>query len=148
MVAEAAKLVELNPEDAARLLAQSADEEWLVQLQRSLDRELAHIDLDRILAVWNLSQAETAVLFHVSRQAVGKWLSRGVPADRVEAVSDLAAATDLLSRHLKRDRIPAVVRRPSSELGGRSLLDLVAEGRTREVLNGCRRMFRFVDAHG
>jgi hypothetical protein len=27
------------------------------------------------------------------------------------------------------------------------LLDLVATGRTRDVLDGCRRMFRFGDAH-
>ena len=147
MIAQAAKLMELTPDAAARLLAENADEVWLAQLQQSLDRELAQVDLDRILAVWNLSQTDAAELFNVSRQAVGKWRSRGVPAGRVEAVSDLAAATDLLLRHLKRDRIPAVVRRRSAGLAGRSLLDLVAEGRTREVLDGCRRMFRFGDAH-
>ena len=147
MVAETAKLVELTPREAARVLAQNADETWLAELQRSLDRELAHVDLDRILAVWDLSQADAAELFHVTRQAIGKWRTRGVPAGRIEAVSDLAAATDLLLRHLKRDRIPAVVRRPSARLGSESLLDLVAAGRTREVLNGCRRMFRFGDAH-
>ncbi len=147
MVAETAKLVELAPGEAARVLAKNASETWLAELQRSLDRELAHVDLDRILAVWDLSQADAAGLFHVTRQAIGKWRTRGVPAGRIETVSNLAAATDLLLRHLKRDRIPAVVRRPSARLGGESLLDLVAAGRTREVLNGCRRMFRFGDAH-
>ena len=44
--------------------------------------------------------------------AVSKWLEQGGPAERVETVADLAAATDLLVRYLQRDRIPAVVRRP------------------------------------
>jgi hypothetical protein len=65
----------------------------------------------------------------------------------VEAVSDLAAATDLLVRYLKRDRIPAVVRRRSALLDGRSLLELAAAGRTRDLLRACRDMFRFGDAH-
>ena len=35
------------------------------------------------------------------------------PAERAEAVAALAAATDLLDHHLKRERIAAVVRRKS-----------------------------------
>jgi hypothetical protein len=140
-------LIELSPGEAARLLVREADEDWLSELQRTLDRERAQLDLDRILAVWRLSQAEAAGLFHVSRQAIGKWRSQGLPAGRIEAVSDLAAATDLLLRHLKRDRIPAVVRRRATRLGGMSLLDLVAAGRTRDMLDACRQMFRFGDAH-
>lgn len=147
MAAETAELIELAPGEAARLLTQHADDAWLAELQRSLDRELARVDLDRILAVWGLSQADAAGLFNVTRQAIGKWRTRGIPAGRIEAVSNLAAATDLLLRHLKRDRIPAVVRRASARFGGKSLLDLVATGRTRDVLDGCRRMFRFGDAH-
>ena len=53
-----------------------------------------------------LSQAEAARLFGVSRQALAKWVHHGIPSDRVRAVSDLAAATDLLVHYLKRDRIP------------------------------------------
>ena len=147
MAVQTDDLIGLTPDDAARVLVQRADEGWLSELQRSLDRERAQVDLDRILAVWGLSQAEAAELFRVSRQAVGKWLARGVPAGRLGAVSDLAAATDLLVRHLKRERIPAVVRRRSGRLGGASLLELVAGGRTREVLDACRAMFRFGDVH-
>jgi hypothetical protein len=140
-------LIDLAPGKAARILVQQADERWLSELQRSLDRERAQVDLDRILAVWGLSQAEAAELFGVSRQAIGKWRARGLPVGRLGAVTDLAAATDLLVRHLKRDRIPAVVRRRTERLGDQSLLDLVAAGRTREMLDACRRMFRFGDLH-
>jgi hypothetical protein len=147
MDVDTGRLIELPPGEAARLLVRQADDEWLSELQRTLDRERAQLDLDRILAVWGLSQTDAAELFHVSRQAIGKWRTQGLPAGRIEAVSDLAAATDLLLRHLKRDRIPAVVRRRAARLGGESLLDLVAAGRTREMLDACRRMFRFGDAH-
>ena len=47
------------------------------------------------------------------RQAIGKWLRQGAPAERKTVLSDLAAATDLLVHYLKRDRIPAAARRVS-----------------------------------
>lgn len=147
MSAQAAKLTDLAPKEAARELTRTADQAWLDALQESLDRQRARADIDRILEVWDLSQSDAAGLFHVSRQAVAKWRTQGVPNGRIGAVADLAAATDLLVRHLKRDRIPAVVRRPSTRLGGMSLLELVAAGCTREVLDACREMFRFGDAH-
>lgn len=147
MTVETAELTDLAPRDAARFLLSRADEEWLSELQLSLDRQRARTGFDRILAVWNLNQSDAAGLFGVSRQAIAKWRTRGVPAGRIEAVADLSAATDLLVRHLKRDRIPAVVRRGSAQLGGQSLLDLVGQGHTREVLAACRAMFRFGDAH-
>jgi len=147
MEAETAKLIELAPAEAVRVLIQTADQAWLSEFAGSLDRHRAHDDLDRILAVWNLSQSDAARLFHVTRQAIAKWRAHGVPERQIETVAQLAAATDLLVRHLKRERIPAVVRRPSARLGGQSLLDLVAAGRTRELLLACREMFRFGDAH-
>lgn len=147
MAIEATELVELPPVEAARLLEKNAEAGWLAELQLVLDRRLARPDLDRVLAVWDLSQSDAAGLFGVSRQAIAKWRSHGVPASRIEPLGDLSAATDLLVRFLKRDRIPVVVRRPSDRLGGRSLLDLVAEGRTREVLGACRAMFAFDDVH-
>lgn len=147
MEGEAAKLLDLAPGEAARVLLRNADEDWLSELQLSLDRQRARVDLDRILAVWNLSQSGAAELFHVTRQAIGKWRSQGVPNSRIEALADLSAATDLLVRHLKRDRIPVVVRRRAARLDGRSMLDFVEEGRYRDLLLACREMFRFGDAH-
>ena len=85
----------------------------------------------------------------MSRQAFSKWLQRGVPADHAVAVADLRAATDLLERYLKRDRIPAVVRRPMYRSStGVSLLDLLGQGDTDRLLSACRDMFDFERAHG
>ena len=120
---------------------------WLDQVAEALDARRAGDQLARVLEAWGLSQAEAGRRFGVSRQAVGKWLATGVPAERATAVADLAAATDLLVRHLQRDRIPAVVRRTAPALGDRSLLDLVSDDDARGVLDACRAMFDPYRAH-
>lgn len=148
MVVNTAKLTALDPAETARTLVREADGEWLSEFTRSLRRQSARDELGRVLDAWGLSQSAAANLFGVSRQAVTKWLSRGVPEERLEAVADLSAATDLLVRYLKPSRIPAVVRRAAPRLdGGKSLIDLVAAGRTHDVLVACREMFSFGDAH-
>ena len=136
---------ELGPEEAAEqiLAAHGHEGAWLDTFAEILDRRRAGRALERTIEVWGLNQAEAARLFGVSRQAIGKWLNRGIPSNRAEAVSDLAAATDLLVRYLKRDRIPAVVRRPIPALGEASLASLLARGDTRTLLATCREMFRF-----
>ena len=142
-------LHDLAPEDAAEQIftAHRHEREWLDLFTESLDRRRAAESFARTIEVWNMNQAEAARLFGVSRQAIGKWLRRGVPADRAGAVGDLAAATDLLVHYLKRDRIPAVVRRPIPALRGVSLIGLLAQGDTRALLAACRDMFRFERAH-
>ena len=138
----------LDPRAAAqRLVTEQADVTWLSTFAAELDRRLAGEQLGRVMSLWHLSRSELGLLFGVSRQAATKWLSDGVPADRVQGVADLAAITDVLVHYLKRDRISAVVRRPSSRLSGRSLLDLVGDGRTGEALQAARLMFAFGDAH-
>ena len=139
----------LDPEMAAEQIFNAHKDEgtWLDAFTESLGRRRACESFARTIEVWNLSQAEAARLFGVSRQAVGKWLRQGVPPERAGAVSDLAAATDLLVLHLKRDRIPAVVRRPIQALDGVTLMDLLARGDTRTLLATCRDMFRFEREH-
>lgn len=146
--ADLARLTDLDPRDAAARLAadQRDDRAWLDEFAESLDRYRSAQSFARMLSVWNLNQSEAARCFGVSRQALSKWLRQGVPAERSETIADVAAATDLLVHFLKRERIPAVVRRPAAELGERSLLDLLATGDTRALLRACREMFRFEHA--
>ncbi len=92
---------------------------WLDRFAHELDRLRGSTELRRILEAWSLSRADAARLFGVSRQAVAKWMAVGAPAERAAAIADLAAATDLLIHYLRRDRIAAVVRRPSRALGDR-----------------------------
>lgn len=136
---------EPDPRKAAERIfrAHAGEQAWLDTFTEHLDRQRSGQSLARTLSVWGLSQSETARLLGISRQAVAKWLDRGAPAERLEMVGDLAVATDILVHYLQRDRIPAVVRRPIAARGGVSLLDLLASGNSRELLNTVRAMFDF-----
>jgi predicted transcriptional regulator len=143
------EVARLDPRAAARSLIEAqAPDDWLDAFAEQLDRQRNAEALARVLATWDLNQSDAARIFEVSRQAISKWLNQGVPPDRADAVATLAAATDLLVHHLKRDRIPAVVRRRAPALGGRSLLALVERRRFRDALQACRDMFAFGEAHG
>lgn len=127
-------MAQASPHEVAeRLVAEAPDESWLRALTDDLDRRVRVAPLERLLSLWGLSASEAARAFGVSRQALSKWRRDGVPADRAPALADLAAATDMLDRRIKRERIPAVVRRAAANLEGRSLYDLAGEGRHAEV---------------
>jgi hypothetical protein len=138
-------LLALPPERAAGLLARDADSAWaqafLRQFQRELHETDAQDDLDRFMSIWGVSAASVARVFAVSRQAIAKWRRDGVPADRSPGVADLGAATDVLARYLRHDRIPAVVRRPAEMLNGMSLLELAETGDTESVRRQVAAMF-------
>jgi hypothetical protein len=142
-----AALADLDPSDAAARLVAEHDDEWLARLADALDRRLAGRGLERVMRTWGLSRTELGTMFGVTRQAVSRWLDDGVPADRAVAVADVEAITDLLERYLKRERIPAVVRRAAPRLGDQSLLALTAAGHHAEALRLTREMFAFTDAH-
>ncbi len=126
---------------AGALTVNGASPGWMNRFLTELDHIAERSQLARVLDVWSLSMADAGRMFGVSRQAVDKWLSRGVPEQRRPAVADLEAVTDLLTRYLKRDRIPTVVRRPADRLEGSSMLDLARAGRTDELLAYTREMF-------
>lgn len=126
---------------AGALTVNGASPGWMNRFLTELDHITERSQLARVLDVWSLSVAEAGRMFGVSRQAVDKWLTRGVPEQRRPVMADLAAVTDLLVRYLKRDRIPTVVRRPAAVLDGASMLDLARSGRTSELLVYTREMF-------
>ena len=130
----------LDPAAAALAVAAEADEAWTLEFLRALESRVRTRPLDRLMATWDLSAAATGRVFGVSRQAVAKWRGSGVPDDRAVALADLDAATDVLERYVRRDRIPAVVRRRADLLGGRSLLELAEAGRYADVRRGAAAM--------
>lgn len=141
-------ITDLDPHAAAeQMLAEGAEPDWIARLVAELDRRVAGGQLSRIMSSWDLSRTELGAVFGVSRQAVTKWLTEGVPAERAPMAADLAAICDILEHYLKPDRIPAVVRRESSGLGDRSILAMVSDGETSAALDAIRRMFSFGDLH-
>jgi hypothetical protein len=131
----------LPPEEAASLLARDAGQEWSREFLRQFQRAVGDDPLEQLMTVWNISATSVSRIFGVSRQAVAKWRNAEVPADRAVALADLAAATDVLERYVRRDRIPAVVRRPAELLGGSTLLQLAESGDTAQVRHQVAAMF-------
>lgn len=127
--------------EVATRLAETHDPAWIRAVVAELELKLQTTPLDRLISLWALSAAEAAQLFGVTRQAFAKWQHSGPPPDRSPAVAALAAATDLLQQHVKRERIAAVVRRSSEFLGNKSLIQLAREGKYREVHKAVRDMF-------
>ncbi|HET8971445.1 MAG TPA: hypothetical protein VFN19_10320 [Candidatus Nanopelagicales bacterium] len=133
----------LPPAEAAGLLARDADESWAREFLRQFERAVGEEpELERVMAGWAVSAASVARMFGVSRQAVAKWRAAGqVPADRALTLGDLAAATDVLERYVRPERIAAVVRRPAELLGGGTLLALAESGDSAEVRRQVAAMF-------
>ena len=97
--------------------------------------------LRRLISLWDLTNAGAARIFGVSRQAFSKWLASGPPADRVDDVASVDDITTLLDRYVKRERIPAVVRRPSAKFGDRSIVDRLEVGEYEETVERVRSTF-------
>ncbi len=127
--------------EAERLIAEAPSLDWLREVVDELDRAVRTSPLERLTTIWGLSNAEAARMFGVSRQAFSKWSDTGIPSERATAVADLDAATSILSRKLKRERIPAAVRRAAPSLMGKSLYEIACEGRHREVREAVTTMF-------
>lgn len=100
----------------------------------------------RVMDAFDLSKTELASLFGVRRQAVDQWLERRVPSERQEKVQTLVAICDLLERKLKPGRLVGVARRPADAYGGKTMLNLIAADRHRELLELVRDSFDWASA--
>ncbi|HEX6286751.1 MAG TPA: hypothetical protein VFZ80_04645 [Acidimicrobiia bacterium] len=133
--------ISLAPDELARELVDSADADWLRTLVDALDREVRTAPLSRLVSLWDLSNAGAARIFGVSRQAFSKWLAAGPPADRVDDVAAVDNITGLLDRYVKRERIAAVVRRRSENLGDRSIIECLEAGEYQQTASQVRATF-------
>ena len=104
-------------------------ETYLSPASRQIAPEVRH----RTMKVWGLTPRQVENAFGALQSGT----------DVQCAVSDLTAATDLLVRYLKADRIPVVVRKQIPARGGESLMSLLKRGDTKALLTTCGDMFRF-----
>ncbi len=144
-----ADLIAITPEAAAAELARTFrhDPDWLDAFSHAMQQERSANQARWVFETWGISQSEAGRIFGVSRQAVARWLVDGIPSTQVSTFADLSVATDILTHYVKRDRLPAVVRRPAGALQGKSLLDMLGEGRSPDIVHACRAMFQFADIH-
>ncbi|HZM54746.1 MAG TPA: hypothetical protein VFC03_06930 [Acidimicrobiales bacterium] len=70
-----------------------------------------------------LNKRELGGVFGVSRQAVGDWMDKGVPSQRMSDVSTALKVVQVMSRKLKPGRLPLVAHRPAPAFGGKTLLE-------------------------
>ncbi|MGB0114623.1 MAG: hypothetical protein WBP59_15505 [Ilumatobacteraceae bacterium] len=110
------------------ILRSGGDADVLRKIVDRLDHELNASPLQRTMRLWDLTATQIGQMFGISRQAASKWLADGPPATRRDQVAALGAATDLLDQWVKRERIPAVVRRPVAVLDGRTRLEVALAG--------------------
>ena len=110
------------------MLRTGGDADMLRRIVDRLDHQLNAGPLQRTVRLWDISATQLGEMFGISRQAASKWLAEGAPAGRRDQVAILGQATDLLDQWVKRERIPAVVRRPVEVLGGRTRLDVALTG--------------------
>jgi len=106
-----------------------------------LEKGLRAWPLKRLERLWQLSGTEVAIAFGVSRQAYSKWLTNGVPSERVADVGLLDEATTELLANVKMEKIHEVVRRSAKVLGGKSLVDLLKEGDFQEIRDAVQSTF-------
>lgn len=97
--------------------------------------------LRRIAEVFDLNDTELAKLFGVRRQAVAQWLEGEIPKARLPKLYTLVSIADKLEDNLKRDRIPAVIRRRAREYGGLNMLEMIEQDRHEELLEKVRASF-------
>ena len=127
--------------ELAHELVESEDADWIRELVDALDREIRRRPLERVISLWDLSNAAAARLFGVSRQAFSKWLAKGPPGERANDVARVEAITDLLDRYVKRERIRAVVRRPAAVLDDRSIIETLEQGQYETAAAAVAAMF-------
>jgi len=112
----------MDPKAAADALMTEHPQEWVGAFVSELLNDLRAEDLSDAMRQLDLSDAQAADLFGVTRQAVTKWRKEGIPAERQSDVWDFVDAVRVLSRYLRPERMVAAVRRKNAQ--GESLLDV------------------------
>jgi transcriptional regulator with XRE-family HTH domain len=106
-------------------------------------RRLDKVELDEIRSAFGLSEVELAGLFGVSRQAIAKWRTRGVPYERCADVARLRQLAEYFHRRFRSERVPQIVRNPGKGLRGKSVLETIAERGVDPVYAYLERLFAY-----
>jgi hypothetical protein len=100
-------------------------------------------ELDQIQNVFGLSETELARVFRVTRPAVAKWRARGVPVERVADVDRVCELAGYFRKKFIPARVPQIVRNPGKGLGGKSVLQTIAERGVEPVYAYLEQLFSY-----
>ena len=98
------------------------------------------LSLREIRKAFSLNAEEAGRIFGVTRQAFRKWESEGVPTARLADVDRALQLVQLMQHRLRADRLPALVRTPADDLGGRTVLQVIREDGPLVVMEHVRRL--------
>ena len=99
--------------------------------------------IDQIRSAFGLSTEELASLFHVTRPAVAQWRENGVPVTRGADVDRVRELSQVFLRKFIPARVPQIVRTPGKGLGGKSVLQVIAESGVEPVYAYLERLFAY-----
>ena len=117
---------------------------WFLKTMASVEHEQRSVSpLRRAMTALNLSSSDIANLMGVKRQAVEKWLLAGAPAERMGKIGALAEIADILQYRLRDGMPPVVVRRSADAYGGRTMLEVIAQGEHEWLLRSVKDSFDF-----
>jgi hypothetical protein len=105
-----------------------------------MDSEVA---AGQIAEVFQFSVNELGAVFGGAAQDATRWLANGFPADQVGKAAIILEIANLLTHHLRTDRIGAIARRPAAAYGGRSMLEMIEAGEHEALLASVRASFDF-----
>ncbi len=93
-----------------------------------------------IRRAFGLNGSEFGRLFRVSPEAARKWERDGVPVSRLAEVDRCCELASLMSRRLRRDRIPELVRTPAPDFANRTVLEKIRDEGALSVYDYMRRL--------
>jgi transcriptional regulator with XRE-family HTH domain len=100
--------------------------------------------LDEIRDAFGLSTEALASLFHVTRPAVQQWRTNGIPVTRAADVDRVRELSEVFLRKFIPARVPQIVRTPGKGLGGKSVLEVVAESGVEPIYAYLERLFAYI----
>jgi hypothetical protein len=99
--------------------------------------------LTEIRETFGLSKNDLADLLHRRASSITEWEHRGIPRERQASVERLVDLARLFRARLIPSRIPEIVRTPDEWLGGRTMLETLAQEGVDPIYAYLARLFRY-----
>jgi hypothetical protein len=107
-----------------------------------VDATAGALQLTEIRETFELSRTELSHLLRRRAATIAKWEHRGIPRERQASVETLVDLARLFRARLIPSRIPEIVRTPDDWLGGRTMLQTLAQDGVDPIYAYLARLFR------